>query len=383
MKVLLQAPLSQFSGYGADGIGIARAFTRLGADVYVMPSSVQAPLPPEVALLLTKETRAPFDLTLIHVDPGAMEATSVAQDASGLLVGWTMWEYSNLKNAPRRTSMKKRWKHFDAMVGYDEVTSTGLADYYDGPILTQQGGYWPEDWPFMERDWDDPRFFFCQIGLLSERKDPFVSIQAFSELSHEHADFAALARLSLKTTSPGLHMKMEDVYPGLRIFYDAWPVSMVKEFYRANHVLLAPSRGEGKNMPALEFLSSGGTVIATNWGGHTTWLDPAYAFAIDYTLAPVSPAFPTTLNARASVEHLKSLMLYAFRHREQVRAMGEAGSKAIPVLSSWENVLIALMAKLEALPEGVEVAAKFAHARAAQHWAAQRIRQDAMQETLW
>lgn len=358
-KVLLQIPLSTFSGYGNDGIGIARAFIDAGADVYLMPTVVQAPLPMDVAALLTKQVKGPFDLALVHVDPMTLEASEGMCESATLVVGWTMWEYSNFKNLRGRSSAKKRWKNFDALVGYDQVSSDCLREYYSGPVLTQQGGYQPEDWPKADRDWDDPRFFFCQIGVLSERKDPFRTIQAFSELRNEHEDFAEFARLSLKTNAPGLHSKMEDVYPGLRVFYGSWPVEMVKEFYKANHVLLAPSRGEGKNLPALEFLSTGGTVIATNWGGHREWLHPDYAYGIDYTLEPVNADFPDTLNARADVEHMKELMLHAFRNRAEVRMKGDIGAAVVPALSSWDSVVRRLIEKLAAVPGGEQIHAKF------------------------
>ena len=349
MKILLQVPLSSYSGYGNDGIGIARALMRWGADVYLQPSAVQAPLPEDVAMLLTKELKAPFDLTLNHVDPATLAASDTLRRSSDLIVGWSMWEYSNFLNLPRTAlrSMRKRLKNFDAIVGYDSVTTECFRPYFKGPLLTQQGGYWPEDWPEIERDWNAENFHFFMIGVLSQRKDPFVAVQAFSELKAEDEDFNQHARLSLKTTSPGLHHRMEDVYPGLRIFYDIWPSEVVREFYAAQHVLLAPSRGEGKNMPALEFMSTGGTVIATNWGGHTQWLNPEYSYPLNCTMAPVDETHHDTFNARASVEHLKELMLHTFRNRDEARQKGSVAAQVIPAMSSWDSVVERLFLKIK------------------------------------
>lgn len=363
IKILLCVPLSPYSGYGNDGLGMARALIARGADVYLKPSVVQAPLPEDVAHLLTKPLDGPFDLTLVHLDPATLEATDALRKGSKMLVGWTMWEYSNLKNSQGRNSHKKRWEKFDALVGYDQVSSEGLRDYFKGPILTQQGGFRPQDWTPVERDWFSEDFYFCQIGVLSERKDPFVSIKAFGELKAEHEDFNKHARLMLKTTTPGLHSKMEDVYPGLRIFYDSWNTETVKEFYAQSHVLLAPSRGEGKNLPALEFLSTGGTVIATNWGGHREWLHPSYAYGIDYTLQPVNADFPNTLNARADVESMKAHMLHVFRNRAEARDKGALGAQIIPQISSWDAVLERLMDKISQVPGGRDTYDKFVNAR--------------------
>jgi glycosyltransferase involved in cell wall biosynthesis len=205
----------------------------------------------------------------------------------------------------------------------------------------------------MERDWFEENFYFCMLGVLSSRKDPFVAIEAFTQAKHENPEFDKHARLSLKTNTPGLHSSMEDVYPGLRIYYDNWPYETMKKFYASQHVLLAPSRGEGKNMPALEFMSTGGTVIATNWAGHTQWLDSSYAYPLNYELKPVDSKHPKTLNARADVQHLKELMLHTFENRAEARMKGELASRVIPKMCSWDTVVENLLRKLQyAVPNG-------------------------------
>lgn len=355
MKVLLNVPLSPYSGYGNDGIGLARAFMRWGADVYLAPSTVQAPLPKDVAKLLTKKLEAPFDLIIDHHDPAQLEGSLERKEASSVFVGWTMWEYSNFGNLPGRTKLRKNLKNFDALIGYDPVSSDCLREYArkDQPVLTVQGGYWPEDWPVSdERDWYEKasdgstRFGFCMVGQLHMRKDPFVAIQAFQELKNDPDVEFEGAELHLKTNVPGLHSAMENVIPKLKIHYANWPNEILKKFYSAQHVLLAPSRGEGKNMPALEMQSTGGAVIATNWGGHTQWLSSEYAYPLDYDLAPVDPEHPGTLNARASIEHMKALMLHAYQNREEVRRKGEIASKIIPQMCSWDAVIERLLNQL-------------------------------------
>lgn len=354
MKVLVKTPASPFSGYGQDGCGILRALVRLGADVYWQPGAIQAPLPPDVAALLTKTVEAPFDLVLHHVDPTSLEATVAEAQVCPMIVGWTMWEYTNFKNLPGRTKFRKKYQRFNAVVGYDDVTCDGFKEHYKGPILQVQGGFDPEGWPEIERDWNEEQFYYCMIGMLHERKDPFASIRAFSELKHEYPEEFEPARLSLKTQVPGLHSAMEQVYPWLRIYYDIWPTEKVRQFYAAHHVLLAPSRGEGKNVPALEFQSTGGVVIATNWGGHKGWLDPSYAYPLDYSLAPVSPKYPTTLNARADVEHLKELILHTFRNRGEAREKGRLAAQVIPPACSWDAALNRLLLSLKEHVEGGE-----------------------------
>lgn len=349
MKILVKIPLSQFSGYGNDGIGLTRALMRWGADVYLDPVVVQAPLPEDIAMLLTKPLNAPFDLTIVHVDPGQLEITEDQKRASHLTVGWTMWEWSNLAWANGRSKFKARWKNFDALIGYDPVSTNALREYAhkNQPVLTVQGGFDPEDWGYAERDWHGDRFGFAMNGQLHDRKNPFVAIQAFQELKNDpNVEFEG-AELHLHTTAPGLHSAMEEVIPKLRIHYASWPKEIVKEFYKAQHVLLAPSRGEGKNLPALEMQATGGAVIATNWGGHTMWLDESYSYPLDYTLQAMDLQYPTTLSASASTEHMKELMLHCYQNRAEVKRKGEIASEVITKSCSWEAVVERLFYNLK------------------------------------
>ena len=79
LKVLLKTPMSVYTGYGNDGIGIARALMRSGADVYLQPTHVDAPLPEDIAMLLTKRLVAPFDLMIHHVDPAQLGELEVSR----------------------------------------------------------------------------------------------------------------------------------------------------------------------------------------------------------------------------------------------------------------------------------------------------------------
>lgn len=353
LKILLKAPMSVYSGYGNDGIGIAQALIKSGADVYLQPTHIDAPLPEDVAALLTKRLVAPFDVLIHHVDPGQFGLSPEERRASRLTVAWTMWEYSSLGNLKGRSKLKKALESYDLILGYDSVTTECFQPYINPKISTLkvlQGGFYPEKWPKAERDWFGDRFGFAMCGVLSDRKDPFVSILAFKELKEEFPEEFDGAELHLKTNAPGLHSAMEEWVPKLRVHYASWPEDVLYQFYAMQHVLLAPSRGEGKNMPALEFQSTGGAVIATNWGGHTGWMSSEYAYPLDYTLAPLDE-YPTVFNARASKDHMKQLMLHTYRNRSEVKSKAEVASEVIPQIMNWDYVIDKLYMRLRSVPE--------------------------------
>lgn len=356
MRVLVSTALSQFTGYGRDGIGLLKALVRRGADVCVIPTTVDSGLPPEVAFLLTKEVKAPFDLFINHTDPMAMELRDDVRMASDIAVAWTMWEWLDIKGAMAKKhekTLRNRLKDFDVFAGYSAVDMDAFDPYLPEktPRFVQMGGYEPDLWPVLDRDWNE-KFRFIMHGQLSPRKGPFHAIRAFSELRAEHPDFAEGATLALHTNAPGLVQQMEDVYPGLRVFYESWPLDVLKQFYQSAHVLLAPSRGEGKNLPCLEFMTTGGTVIATDWSGMHNWLNPSYSYPLNYAIEPMDPYSNPALCAQPDVDHLKELMLHCFRNRDEVREKGMLASRIIPAAWNWDRVVDDLLQKIrEAVPE--------------------------------
>jgi glycosyltransferase involved in cell wall biosynthesis len=351
MRVLLQVPLSIYTGYGNDGIGLGQALVRAGVDLYLAPDIVHSPIPQELALLLTKPSIGPFDLVISHLNPMALKGPETKNE-NEISIGWTMWEWTNFDAAKDKHLLRRNLKNFDALVAYDEVTETALREYYDGPIIKLQGGYDPDPWEYTERDWHSKTFNYFMLGVLNTRKDPFKSITAFKELKEEYPEEFAPARLTLKTTAPGLHSKLQETYPWLTIYYDVWALDVVKRFYASQHVLLAPSRGEGKNMPALEFQTTGGVVIGTNWAGHKEWMNEQFSYPVNYTLESEDVDYPETRNARVDMEHFKFRILETFRDRDKAHIKGQSAAGLIPMIRSWDKVTENLFELLRDLPNG-------------------------------
>lgn len=343
MKVLVRTALNDYSGYGRDGTGICRALARWGADVYVEPSYVSPPLPEDVAKLLTKHLEAPFDLIIQHSDPDNLGISDMAAACSEVRVGWSMWEFSDAKPlAGRVSSFPKRLKNFDLMLMYDEVARDAWQKY--GPKrlawAVLQGGYEAAAWKnFTERDWFGDRFMYIMHGQLHARKAPYVTIQAFNELKHEQHEFES-ARLGLHTTIGDPLVTFGHLIPGMKVWHEMFPKSVLEDFYHAAHVLVAPSRGEGKNLPALEMMTTGGAVAATNWGGHTPWLNAEYAYPLDYTLTPTDANYPDGAHdAKVSIATMKEFMWHSFTHRAEVKHKAEVAADVIPKMCDWSVVM--------------------------------------------
>lgn len=340
MKVLVQSAFNSHTGYGNDGLGLVMALQRWGCDVRLLPTNAQPPWPQSVAMLMTKPLDPPFDLHISHQPPFMLDLTESARAAADFRLAWTMWEFSNFDNleAKLQAGMERRLHNFDLIAGYDEVSCGALREMTDRPVGALQGGFDPSPWePVTTRDWSGT-LRFIMVGQLHDRKQPFKAIEAFNILKARHG-VAFDAELHLKTNTPGLHPKMAEAYPGIKIFYEHWPAQRLKEFYAESHVLLAPSMGEGKNVPALEFQSTGGVVIVSDFGGHQSWLHPSYSYALPVELAPPFGDRPRCLAAKVDPEQLADLMWHVYTHRAEAKDKGRLASVVIPQQCNWDAVV--------------------------------------------
>ncbi len=337
MKVLIKADLTPHTASGYDGLGIALALRQAGADVHLDPRTVQAPLPPDVAELLTKRASTAYDLLISHGTPTQLPALTAAERRSAALaVAWTCWHTTSLDHLKGRSALRRNLSEYDLVVGYDALSTSALQPYVTSSSATVQGGFWPRLWPAVDRDFFAPNL---KIGLVAE--DPLTAIDAYIELRRDNPDLPI--SLTVNTPTPIAATGL----PGLHVFTEDWDDETLHRFFASQHVLLALGPG---STPALQFLSTGAPVIATNWGGHQQWLSPAIGYPLHYELYPDSTGHPDSLTAVAAKEHLKALMLHAAAHRDELRRKGELAADLVPQMCGWDKVIDRLTEKIAAVP---------------------------------
>jgi hypothetical protein len=336
------------------------------------------PVPRDLLPLFAKELRAPFDLLINHWDPEHLMITPEARQCTRVAVAWTMWEFAGgpgkdgkgvsglVPHCPNRSKLRSTLRWFDMVLGYDPVSLEALEPYIPAKVHrgVLQGGFDSREWKAAERDWFGDRFGFIMHGALNDRKAPWTTIQAFNELKFDAGQEFDGATLALHTSAPGKlfpELNKPLAAQRIRIFVDTFDKPTLDEFYAAGHCLLAPSRGEGKNLPALEFMTTGGVVAGTNFGGHAMWMNGDYAYPLDYDLAPTFPDKPWGAHdARVSIGHLKEVIWHIWTHRAEAKMKAELASRVIPQMCDWSVVLENLFRRIgdQVAGPGPEVAAQ-------------------------
>lgn len=379
MRVFLSTQFDRFSGYGNDAVDIAIGLSRLGVDVVPWPTKVIPGLPRELTRLLEKDPTGGYDVVLSFAPPFDIHPDQLVH-LGAPVVGWSMWETSRLtdddmmghgfgdytirEEPPEHLGLGAvceleyvdRWWSWSKHRSVDHrgldlmlVTCPMNVDAFhavdpDVEIEVLPCGVDVNAFEEVDRPVDRP-LTFGMIGMLAGRKDPMTLIQAWNELKAERPDFDA--RLELKTSCPGLHPAMMDIYPDLTIHDRAWSPQRVKDWYADVDVLISVSRGEGNNKPAMEFMSTGGPVIASDWSGHQNWLYPDSGWPLGGTLRPVFAHRDDVLDFRVDVDELKKAMLDAWENRAETAEKGRRAARLIRGSLSWEIVCGKLAGVLE------------------------------------
>ena len=110
------------------------------------------------------------------------------------------------------------------------------------------------EFPELARTADRP-LRFVMVGMLGGRKDPFVLLDAWRQVKRDVPEFDA--QLVLKTAAPGMHPRIEEVYPDVRVISEVWDREKMLALYQNCDVLVSVSRGEGNNKPTMEFMATG------------------------------------------------------------------------------------------------------------------------------
>lgn len=352
MRIMLQSGFDVYTGYGNDAVDMAVWLTRMGVDVVPWPTSILPGLPRMFTDLLTKGPKGAYDVAMSFNPPFAIHPREFAS-MGRVAVGWSMWERTPIirkdmvghgwerplkrtqwwaRGPKSKDGREKDWLDLMLVTCHDNVEAFQSLD--PGlPCAVVPNGIDPERFPVLDRP-RDRQFTFGSIGMLAGRKDPWATLQAWQMAKQMDPEFDA--RLVLKTGCAGLHPKIAEAYPDVEIITAMWDPPRVVQFYGEVDCLVSTSRGEGNNKPGMEFMSTGGPVMATNWSGHRNWLHPDSGYPLPGTLVENSDGVS---DFRVDVVATAEMFLHVWRNRDEARQKGAVAARMIRADLSWEAVL--------------------------------------------
>jgi hypothetical protein len=152
---------------------------------------------------------------------------------------------------------------------------------------------------------------FYTIARWDQRKAPAAVVQAFLEAFTADDPVALVVKTSQRAqfpppsgwseASPLLGTTLLEIaritrlYPRpplIRVEVDDWTPERVAGLHQRGDCYVSLSHGEGWGLGAFDAAAYGNPVVMTNWGGQLAFLDPDFAFLVEYDLEPARHFLP-------------------------------------------------------------------------------------------
>lgn len=209
----------------------------------------------------------------------------------------------------------------------------------------------------LAHDLGDGSFRFLHVSSGFPRKGPDVLLEAWRQAFRKSDDVSLVLK-----TFPNPHNTIRQQLHALRQGDpDAADVILIDEdiadgelvsLYRACHVLVAPSRGEGFGLPIAEAIHFGLSVVATGHGGQRDFCSPDTAWLVDFAFARSDTHLGTghSVWAQPSVEDLaRALRAVRDAPPEERRRRNEAGRALLETRFTWRDVARRTVAAVDSL----------------------------------
>lgn len=360
MQVLFQSAFNRVTGYGNDAVDTAMALERAGADVMLLPTAVTTGLPRAFLRLLEKHPRNTNEAILAFAPPGDIRPWTMTRKAP-VRVGWTMWERSvilpeelgwgDLKDPdapPADAQDGAAYRGLDLLL----VTTPMNVDAFrrldaEVPIQIQPNGVDTQMWRQSPRKGGLPCMFLAHGLMSTPRKNVWALLETWRQLKQDRPDFDG--HLHVHSVDQSLHPLVAEAYgPNLSITSKALTHEELLALYHACDVYVSTARGEGNNKPAMQFMATGGPIIATDWSGHQNYLTTSTGWPVAGQLVPAQGR-PEALEFEVDRQALAAAIIDAWEHPEERERRGHEAARLMSSAFSWDVVGRSLLKTLESI----------------------------------
>jgi glycosyltransferase involved in cell wall biosynthesis len=193
------------------------------------------------------------------------------------------------------------------------------------------------------------RFLF--VGKYEQRKSCHEVVEAFAKEWHNNPE----VELVLKTHQVSEEHTLTELEQQLarleltNIHVIVGNIDQMQSLYRVCDAMIAPTKGEGWGLPIIEAAASGLPIVATNYSGHTEYLQHITnsVVPVDYKLGPIDcpiyqshypePSGDWGQWAISTVDDIAQAMVLCKNHKDFLAENALKNSRVIRTKFSWEN----------------------------------------------
>ena len=355
MKFNFFAPIEGTRGYPILARNLAKALDSLGVDVRLFTNDGDPPTSDE-RILKMYANRVNADIDGISVNLCVAHPALMGFFGGRVRIGYTLNETTDISERAAKTLCA-----LDGVWTASTFTARMLKRRTGKDIGIVPGGVDTDIFKRVENaniKEVDGAFTFLAVGKWEPRKGYDILLRAFQREFHNER-----AVLVLACHNP--HLQGFDAFERLwaeRIQNRERPKILIAKtnmtdaelaaLYSCANAFVLPTRGEGFCLPALEAMSCGTPVIATNWSSIPDFLHDGIGYPVRVLgLVPASdPNWQQFLVgewAEPDEVHLREQMRYAFDNPDETRKKGQAAATEVREKWTWKHAAQKAIKELE------------------------------------
>ena len=331
---------------------------------YYRPSAATSVGDPDLDPLCNRAI--PYDVVIVHTVPEYFPSW-VAAERGRPIVGHTVWE---------TTAVPAHWPPL-----LNAVDRLFVPCHWNKTVFTEGGVTVPIDViPHIAEATGDPAisgtdrndgdgFVFYTIGVWTERKAVFRTVQAFCEAFTADDPVTLVIKTTprdetvrgvmrfIRRTAAQAVRRITRRYrrpPRIRLITDVQSESEIRRLHARGDCYVSLCRCEGWGLGAFDAAAHGNPVVMTGFGGQLDYLDRDLAYLVGYELVPVINSraplsySPDQRWAEPDVAHGARLLRDIAAHPGEARARGRALRETIVSRFGDRAVIAAVIPALEA-----------------------------------
>lgn len=373
MKLNLSGPFAEPSGYGEFARFFAYSLANSGADItcenITLASSLGKPIDFGIKgdLVKSKLTISPkkHDVNIVFMIPPLFKAYKRKQ--ADINIGFTMFEADSLP-----ANWVSMCNDMDAIFVPSKWNATGFRKSgVTKPIYEVPAGIVEAEIDSSNTVLKNDKFTFYSIFQWSERKNPIGLLKAYFVAMQGKTDVQLILKTYVDSRFPNnkerILFEIEKIkrelklpsYPDLVLITDFLTNKEISNLHKSSNCFVTPHRAEGWNMPAMEAMAYGNSVIATNYSGNTAFMNDGVASLISFFETPcvttdgMAPFFNGSMMwAEPNISELISSMKLLYQNRGISDDIGESARRHILENFNEKTSSMSIMNALSAFNSG-------------------------------
>jgi len=343
--------IGYFEGHTGCHIHTRSFFDAMGRYMPVLESDVQLPKRLSISEDYLNNEIIPKNKSVYNIAIVPIHQMDMLASSPGIKIGYVVWESTSIpedwmdsfSHADILWTPSQWFKNILTSHNIDAHSIHVIPEGVNGNIFTPEG-------PQFQLLNDIQAYKFLYVGKFEERKATPEMIVTFDYTFKDNPDVCLILATQTNKKEFDFNSYIHDLglnHPEKIIRVGPFARNTeLANVYRSCDAFVMPTRAEGWGLPIIEAMACGLPVIVTGYSALTEFATNENAYLIDYTMIDIEQPLGWQAYSKSKYYgqwaepdflHLKDLLQYVWKHKQEAKERGRKASHDIHSKWTWDH----------------------------------------------